>query len=98
MIESGLNIRSEARILYNMQLIGSRHETDVNDNVDDEDQDKEVLRDIDFHSVRHLFVLISMCYSLTLILSIFEQILFKLTHRHLPDNMIRRRTRINNAW
>ena len=91
MIESGLNVRSEARFMCNMQMIGSRHETNYHQNVNNDD--KEVLRDIDFHSVRDLFVLISMCYSLTLILLIFEQILYKLTHKPLSDNKIRTRSR-----
>ena len=84
MIESGLNIRSEARIMCYLQLIGSRHETDVNDNNDD--KDKEILREIDLHSVRHLFVLISRCYCLALIFSILEQILYKVTNKLLSGN------------
>ena len=77
-----------------MKLIGRRHETDDDDYDDNEDENKQVLREIDFHSVRDLFVLISMCYYLIFILSIFEKILYKLTQRFLPDNRIRMRTRI----
>ena len=87
----------EARTLCNMQIVGSRHETNDNDN--DDDEEKEVLREIDLHSVRHLFVLISMVYSLALILSIFEQILHKLTHRLFTDNRVTEsRTIIVNSW
>ena len=96
MIESGLNLRAEARILCDMQLMGTRRKPD-------NDEDKEVLREIDFDSVRDLFVLISMCYLLTLILSLFEQIFYKLTHRPIPHNIISSRPRIEkgtrrNSW
>ena len=90
MIESGLNVRSEARIICKMELIGRQHE--IND--DDDNEDKEVLREIDLHSIRHLFVLISMCYCIAFIFSLFEPILYMITHRPSSNNMIETKTRM----
>ena len=111
MIESGLNVRSDSRNSINMQLVANRHHRDDDHDDEDEDvEDKPIIRDIDLHSVRHLFVLIFMCYCLTFILMIMEHIMYKITPKRLNDyrRLSRRSTnhflifinhdRIVNSW
>ena len=81
MVESGLNVRSEVRNSYNMKLVVSRYNTDDYHDENDDDGDIDILRDIDLHSVRHLFVLISMSYCLTVILEILTIIHYLLYKR-----------------
>ena len=69
MVESGLNIRADSRSLSQMALLATRQKT---------------VRDIEHHnrkaiylsSIEDLFILITICYFVQIIILIFEKVFF----------------------
>ena len=97
MVESGLNLRFEDRYLHNLRLLGSRNDINNNDEFDDDEyQPIYTQKVIDLHSIRDLFFVISMCYCLTIIVTIIELILYNLTFINLHDNRRRSTNHFHN--